>query len=226
MGILDIENRTENWKSVEHFHGISEDAKLGLLKAITGSGEVQPNDIRIELFWYGMRDYIHGCDQNDKPTAQSVTDIYRTEFSDLREEVLGFRAEDAPHAFSPLRPQNYSGSEENQDDLFQNLVNTEIDIVIQSPRHLLIGEAKHESSLNADSSYVLVHQLIRQRVMAKVISELTGSQRQIDHFLIGDAKRLESLKNTVQVKFMINRGWLKEKNVMSWSRIEEIARGG
>ena len=34
MSILGIENRTENWKTVEHFHGLSDEAKVKLVQKL------------------------------------------------------------------------------------------------------------------------------------------------------------------------------------------------
>ena len=49
-----------------------------------------------------------------------------------------------------------------------------IDIVLETTDRLFIGEAKLESTLGSDSDHVLVHQLIRQYVMAhlETISKL------------------------------------------------------
>ena len=33
MGILGIKNRTENWKTVQHFYGLSDNAKTRLVAA-------------------------------------------------------------------------------------------------------------------------------------------------------------------------------------------------
>lgn len=34
MGILGIENRTENWKTVQHFHGLPDETKVCLVKKL------------------------------------------------------------------------------------------------------------------------------------------------------------------------------------------------
>jgi len=36
--------------------------------------------------------------------------------------------------------------------------------------------------------------------------------------VVGD--RVEYLKKTSQVKFMINQGWLKETNVLDWEQVK------
>ena len=64
-GILGIGNRTENWKTAQTFVKIIETKQQHLLasKIIFNAGENSPrlteNEVRIELFWKGFRDY---CD--------------------------------------------------------------------------------------------------------------------------------------------------------------------
>ena len=71
-----------------------------------------------------------------------------------------------------MQPRNYDVStKDRMANLGNNLVNTEIDIVLQSPNHLFIGEAKHEMTFGANGRLVLVHQLIRQYVMAKILMD-------------------------------------------------------
>ena len=55
--------------------------------------------------------------------------------------------------------------------LRDNLINTEVDVVLESPDSLFIGEVKDVSDFGADSRYVLVHQLIRQYVTATILIE-------------------------------------------------------
>ena len=223
-GILGIKNRTENWKTVQHFHGLSQDARKCLVKKLLGTNQLESEDIQIELFWYGFRDYIATCDEkgNCPPTAENVVEIYNEYFGDLKGKVQRFCDPKFPHKFSGLIPKNYDPSLEG--DLFNNLRHTEIDIAIISGKHLILGEAKHQSSLDAKSSYVLVHQLIRQRVMAQILLRVSGADLEITHFLVGDKKRLDTMKNRVQVKFMEKQKWLKPENVLSWDDIEQLTR--
>ena len=125
---------------------------------------------------------------------------------------------------------NYAVStndEERMCTLFSNLFNTEIDIVLQSPHHLFVGEAKHESDLKGRGNYVLVHQLIREYVMATILVDLTegdkDKKRKVVPFIVGESGKLGSLKNTVQVKFMVKQGWLKEQHILSWDCIKDLA---
>ena len=90
-------------------------------------------------------------------------------------------------------------------NLGNNLVNTEIDIVLQSPNHLFIGEAKHEMTFGANGRLVLVHQLIRQYVMAKILMDRLESdglaKKNVIPFVVGDD--VGSLKKGRQVEFMV-----------------------
>ena len=56
MGILRIENRTENWKTAQLLDGLSDAGKVALVRKVGEPDATLANDIRIELFWYGVRD--------------------------------------------------------------------------------------------------------------------------------------------------------------------------
>ena len=72
------------------------------------------------------------------------------------------------------------------------------------------AEAKHEMSCGGDGNLVLVHQLMRQYVMARILVEYlpNPSKKVVIPFVIGD--KIENMKKTFQDKFMISQGWLKE----------------
>ena len=182
MGILGIRNRTENWKTVENFHALSDDAKVKLVKRLLepyqDAQEVAPDSVKVELFWKGIRD------NQDKISTTQCKDFYRCLFGDLREKIEIFIAEAGSEKRRPLndlQDWNYCVSEDacvpgrngsktpSAESLRSNLLSTEIDIVLETPSHLFIGEAKHESDLDGNSRYVLVHQLIRQYVLAKIL---------------------------------------------------------
>ncbi len=225
MGILGIENRTENWKTVEHFHGLSKDAKLNLIRTLSGIECLQSDTVQVELFWYGLRDYIESTDRS--LNAGELRRKFNQLFPCLKTSVEAFRADRPPYTFNELREGNYNGSEEQEADLFDNLRNTEIDIAIESQTHLFIGEAKHESPLNTNGSYVLVHQLIRQFVMAKILVDVSGQSKMVVPFIVGNSKETDGeqgLRNTVQVKFMIERRWLPERNILSWDAVKELTQ--
>ena len=62
MSILTtIENRTENWKTAREFAPLFRDCnlRLELAKKLGEPNGTQPDQVRLELFWKGMRDYLH-----------------------------------------------------------------------------------------------------------------------------------------------------------------------
>ena len=226
--ILGIENRTENSKTVQHFHGLTREKQVRLVRCLLGNQEVGDDvDIKINLFWYGFRDYIAKCKDEGKPppTKEQAGKIFGDLFGDLRNDVSKFQDPDLPRGFTPLQPRNYSSEEDHFKELFDNLRHTEIDIVIQCGKHLILGEAKYQSSLDTKSRYILVHQLIRQHVMARILLKVCGTDLEISHFLIGDRKRIANLKKRVQVRFMEKQKWLRPENVLSWERIAEMTSG-
>ena len=103
--------------------------------------------------------------------------------------------------------------------LGSNLVGTEIDVVLETQTRLYIGEAKHESTLHANSSYVLVHQLIRQYVMARILIELCSSKKEVVTFIIRDEVKG---REQAQVEFMIDQCWLKKENILSWGYVRKL----
>ena len=105
--------------------------------------------------------------------------------------------------------------------LASNLFNTEIDIVLESPSHLFIGEAKHLSTFGASGRDVLTHQLIRQYVMAKILLKLPGNkEKAVVPFVVGDSRAY--LEKTLQVQFMLKHGRMRKENVLEWSQIEAL----
>ena len=229
MDILGIRNRTENWKTVKHFYRLSTKAKECLAKQLlanhcrTTPSQVNlgSGDVHLELFWKGMRDYVYACKKDrDKDTwIKKFSDIYNSLFPDLRKFV-----QNPKYKFQKLPDINYDVSKpEYRRTLYNNLRGTEIDIVLETSDHLFIGEAKDESRLGRNGKYVLVHQLIRQYVMAKILLEIVYSsndKKGVIPFIVGT--NLSSIKNHDQVKLMIDKGWLKEKNVLTWKCIEEL----
>ena len=118
---------------------------------------------------------------------------------------------------------NYDPSIENSTaKLGTNLVGTEIDVVLESPEHLYIGEAKEEMDLDGNGDLVLVHQLLRQYVMAKILVRLCGSQKKVIPFLVRE--KLKG-REQVQVDFMVAKGWLKRENILRWDEIGSSFRG-
>lgn len=229
-GILGIRNRTENWKTARYFAPFFKHGSISIVERLLGNPpQCKPDEVNLELYWTGMRDYIHRMEKKGAPLGKSeFTERYRCLFRDLREGVKKFGG------FTKLKDHNYRVSDKKQEDsLYDNLRHTEIDVVLETPHHLFIGEAKHEMSFGANANLILVHQLIRQYVMAKILvdivrSEINGPKKEVIPFLVVDRCNLESVKNTAQVKFMLEQHkagrepGLKEENVLSWDDIKKL----
>lgn len=207
-----IENRTENWKTAQAFAPYYGSKALLLAQRLAKPLGQTVKMAHLELFWNGMRDFI-ACQKkrNGKSSAQlesEVGSIYSCHFSTLREKISkfeGFRKWDK-------EGKNYSADE--VEGIYNNLVHTEIDIVIETEQFMFIGEAKGVTQLHSSSNHILVHQLIRQYVMATVLKDLCKSYKDIVPFVVGVDG------NQDQVKFMIEEKWLKEQNVLGWEHIE------
>ena len=222
MGILGIANRTENWKTADSFCGLGEQGRVNLVRKLSGDG-VPASQIKLELFWYGMRDYVyeHGG------AAKESVDYYVCKFSDLREQVGRYEHNDGTRIlkFDELQSHNYDASKPGtRAKLYSNLSHTEIDVVLETEDYVFIGEAKDESDLGTNGEHVLVHQLIRQYVMATILLDINDAKKKIVPFVVGNQGRLNSIKNTCQVRFMIDQGWLEESNILSWDYIEELGK--
>ena len=75
-------------------------------------------------------------------------------------------------------------------------------------------------TFGANGNLVLVHQLIRQYVMATILVEISNNRprKQVIPFVVGD--NVGTLKKSSQVRFMISQGWLREANVLCWGEIK------
>ena len=207
MGILGIANRTENWKTAQTFAPLIEDAdlRLELVRKLGEPVETLSDDVELELFWYGIRDFLNKRDVVD----EDIKDHYTSLFRDLREKVEEFPRLQTPNDW------NYGVSRISK--LYNNLRKTEIDVVLETPNRLFIGEAKNESKLVGDGNLVLVHQLIRQYVTSRILINLLGCHKEVIPFIVAD--EVESISNTRQVAFMVQQGWLKQENVLGWDDI-------
>ena len=217
MGILGINNRTENWKTVQHFHGLSDAAKVELVRRLGEPKDTVAEEIGIELFWHGIRDYAY----EHKVENDDLVGVYERLFKDLRKDIDDF---EHAHEFKEMQKHNYGVPVSNRKGLANNVRHTEVDVVLETPRCIYIGEAKYESPLGANSEYVLVHQLIRQYVTTSILVDLAGRKKCVVPFVVaedGDS----SVTNSGQVKFMIKKGWLRECNVLSWGDINDIRIG-
>ena len=93
-------------------------------------------------------------------------------------------------------------------------------MVLETPTHLFIGEAKHEMSFGANGNHVLVHQLIRQYVMAKILIEYSASSKAVVPFVVCDS--VDAVLRTSQVRFMMAQGWLRKENVLCWGKVKAL----
>lgn len=224
MGILGIKNRTENWKTARTFAPFfnSETLKRKLVRKLEPS-DAYPKYVKLELFWKGMRDYMY-AKGGKEPTADKLANIYNQPrlFRDLRSQIKEFQPKGVQQLRLPEDLNYRAESKHAKSDLRNNLANTEIDIVLETPKHLYIGEAKHEMGFGRDGSLVLVHQLIRQYVMAKVLVDLRDTGQEIVPFIVWrGAKR----QMPAQVQFMVKQGWLKQDNILTWAEVEELLGG-
>lgn len=216
VGILGIDNRTENWRTAWALSPLVENhrARSSLVKRLVDPNEQCGESIEFELFWKGVRDYVHEHQDRSEAHAARFLALYRDRFPLLRQQVEG------SGVFQSLKAHNYLAEDECKEKLYNNLRNTEVDIVLQTATHLCIGEAKLTQRFGANSTHVLVHQLIRQYVMAKILVELTGCKRKIVPFVVGDCR--EGLMKDGQVQFMIKAEYLHSRNVLSWSDLSKI----
>ena len=229
MTILGIPNRTENWKTARCFSPMFGDRNLRL-KLARKLGEpcgTDPSDVHLELFWKGMRDHLHQGRKRKKDRLLSVDNIsdladrYSNLFPNLRGRIEDFGK------FSDLGELNYNVSTEaGKTRLASNLLNTEIDVILTTPGHLFIGEAKGEMDLGADGKLVLVHQLIRQYVMARIlvnrlVSQARASPKKVVPFIV--RSELKG-KEQAQVDFMVCEGWMNRANALEWDEIMNLAR--
>ena len=213
--VLEIYNRTENWKTARCFAPLFGEAAIGLARRLDKYGYTKPEEVRLELFWHGMRDFLferikENDPMNDRAAwKRRIQTCYSNLFPDLKERVRGYPS------FRTIKYQHhYSGTE--IEELYTNLIHTEIDIVLETPRALFVGEAKYKMNLGSNGKLVLVHQLIRQYVMAKILVDLSEADREVIVFVVGVKD------NQCQVRFMIDQGWMKACNVLSWSEIKQL----
>ena len=228
MAILGITNRTENWKTARYFAPLFGANSVRLARRLLGDDEerrkLHPGDVRLELFWYGMRDYLRRAHFTDEEgvLANAYQKLFVTEL-DLRASVSAFADKSTKQSNRLRKPSdgNYNPSADDwRGNLRRNLRSTEVDIVLDSGSHIFIGEAKHLSRLDAKSSYALAHQLIRQYVMAKILVELRGTKHTVVPFIVSDGGT--NVENSGQVQFMCEQGWMRAENILTWSDIEAL----
>ena len=221
--VLRIKNRTENWKTarcLSPFFG----AGAARLACKLGEPRSAPAaTVKLELYWKGVRDWRarktskKGRQECDDRLVESCRRQYRNLKQDITQSGL----------FRKLGPGNYAvSSHDHRGQLITNLTNTEIDIVLESPGRLYIGEAKFLSSFDADGSLVLVHQLVRQYVMANVLLDVLGCSREVVPFVITEKPYFaNSPRCPHQLKFMISQGWMDEAHFLTWKTLAKLTSG-
>ena len=94
MKILEITNRTENWKTARYFSPLFGEASVCLARRLGEPLETQPSEVHLELYWKGMRDYLHKQGIKKESNDKDFAERYSRLFPDLRsriEEFCGFR---------------------------------------------------------------------------------------------------------------------------------------
>ena len=223
MSILGIVNRTENYKTAKNLIPLRGENVSGLALLLGEPTETLEENLTLELFWKGMRDFLNPELNKTYDCEKLLAKCYDNHFSNLREEIIDF-ATPEQKKFQELECWNYDVSRpERKRTLRNNLLNTEIDIVIESPEFLYIGEAKCSMGFGANSRLVLVHQLVRQYVMATVMMEVIslagGRKKMVVPFLVVDTCR------SLQVQFMRDTERLKKSNILKWDTIEPTLEG-
>jgi len=240
--ILGIKNRTENWETARTFAPLItcsrkryEFARHIISNHYSPCPSFGEEHVMLELFWKGFRDLIKltagasGKSSKARKAAKikEVADIYRKHFHDLRtgiEEYISLAETQKKQPKLNLKPDNYvcKESDTNEPDkselrLYDNLINTEIDIVVSAPGFLLIGEAKEEASFDGNSESILAHQLIREHVMADIVLQMKEppTKTEIISFVVGD-----DVEGQAQVKCMLDMGWLVKENIISWNDVK------
>ncbi len=221
-----VPNRTENWRTARTFAPyICPDGKpeaSSLANSIVSNAKNREftfphNEVHLELFWKGFRDYCkeEGIPQNNDEFQVEAIAIYQRLFPDLRKNIESYRGQ-----LLNLKPENYvvTNTGESKKRFFANLFNTEIDVVISMPGFLLIGEAKDEQAFGANSKHIMTHQLVRQYVMATILCELIeekcGQKTEVIPFVIGD-----NAEKYAQVKLLQHMNWLSPGNIISWQKL-------
>ena len=75
MTILGIENRTENWKTAVYFSPLFDGKGGRLIERLGESPMPQLDDVRLELFWKGMRDLLFQYGVKKDSARQELVDL-------------------------------------------------------------------------------------------------------------------------------------------------------
>ena len=237
IGILGIPNRTENWKTAKTFAPLITLNKQHQLAALVVGNATRerhsfrPDEVCIELYWKGFRDYckLRGLTSKDTNFIEKTASMYRRLFPHLRDRLEQYNSQAGTNEpiLNLSEAHNYICGKDSQSSkkLFYNLLNTEIDVVLSAPGFLLIGEAKDEQVFNANSRHVLPHQLLRQYVMASIVASMIEEERKLKMtirvipFVIGN-----NLDKFAQVRVLKYLHFLGPENVISWERLSRLTQ--
>ena len=217
MSILGIKNRTENWSMVNQLLGGGISSVAHRLKCALDGGscfQSTTEPLEMEFFWYGYRDYIKSSQSNGKDFYNKMVQRYNKLFPNLRSDIENFVKE--TNDLRPVSGHNYVANKETSKKLFNNLLHTEIDIILETNDNIYIGEVKDSQNFDAKSKYVLVHQLLRQYVMVSMLVDEINVYKNLVPFIIGND---DSIKRKGQVYLMKRLGYLKSNNVLCWPDI-------
>lgn len=227
--ILGIKNRTENWTTVKNIFSLQNKKLISYLMRNNGDNSAPFDDgveAKLELFWYGYRDYIYGKNINRySADHNAIYARFLRLFPGLQEKVLKFKG-DTNKYLHVEKSVNYSLEREDAPlHLFQNIRHTEIDIVIETRNKLYIGEVKDSQTFGAHGGLFLPHQLLRQYVMARVLIDELGKDLDIVPFIVVSNNTPKDKDENVQLKngqvlLMKHLNYLKMVNVFTWSDID------
>ncbi|WP_420065100.1 hypothetical protein [Pectobacterium colocasium] len=215
--ILGIKNRTENWTTVNNLFDLKNKKLISYLMR-NNDDESEPFDdgvqARLELFWYGYRDYLFDNSINlNTINTNAIYERFLRLFPDLQGNVLKFQNGNR-RCLRVEEAVNYSFQREDAPlRLFQNIRHTEIDIVIETRNKLYIGEVKDSQTFGADGRLFLPHQLLRQYIMARILIDELGRNLDVVPFIISNS---ENTRKNGQIQLMVNLGYLDMKNVFTW----------
>ena len=219
MAILGTRNRSENWRTAAYFAPLFGYGSVRLAQRLGERADLRPGDVRLELFWRGVRDYFHQLGTGAADKQETLAGFYSELFPSLKKQIKEFGGDEG---FQTLQEWNYDVStSDSKARLASNLFNTEMDIVLESPNCLFIGEAKHASPFGARSEDVLTHQLMRQYVTAQILLKLLGHHHTVVPFVVAD--RATDAKRSRQVQFMLSQQWLQEDHILEWRDIANVA---
>ena len=175
--------------------------------------------VKLELFWNGIRDHLEQVKKRSreailKENVAKLVGCYEGTpcLSDLSKRIEEYCKSQGVEV-SPWHYQNYRVSGRGPNELASNIFHTEIDIVLETPERIYIGEAKYEEDLGENPKWALAHQLVREYVAARVLVSLTECKREVVPFTVWRHPRAHGRRQTA---FMIWRGWMSQNNVLTW----------